>query len=116
MSEHKPEKNTDTVEVPRDVLARVLMALDQANAFNCASDLRSCVKPRRWEMTKWVSVYDMENQCSSFVSHRTREHDTPVRVTVEEIQGEGRGLAQWFQVSRDGYDCPQCGANGEYET
>lgn len=77
-------KAIHTVEVPREVADRILMVLDQGNAFNCAADLRACIKPRRWVFDKYTDVNCMDKGVAAFSSSRTSEYPTLVRMTVEE--------------------------------
>jgi hypothetical protein len=81
------QSNANTVEVPREVADRILMALDQSNAFNCAADLRACIKPRRWVFEdKWAHVSSMGKGIVAFHDHDADLNGMiHVRVIVEEI-------------------------------
>lgn len=79
----------NTVEVPREVANRILMALDQGNAFNCAADLRACIKPRRWEFERFVQPEFLDRNDLAFwikpATNALKDAYIPVRVIVEEI-------------------------------
>lgn len=79
-------KNTGTVEVPRELVDRIITCLDHEGV---ARDLRACIKPRRWEFERHFGHEQFLNRGAAADDAISPNHFggyvIPVRVTVEEI-------------------------------
>lgn len=53
-------KNTSTVEVPRELVDRLLALGEECfrPGNTTATELRACIKPRRWEREEWLAQQD----------------------------------------------------------
>ena len=81
-------KNPDTIEVPRELVDR-LLAVAALNGEALFSDLRACIKPRRWEFERRYAAVapngSFECTWGLYEQADTEEKRVPVRVIVEEI-------------------------------